>query len=74
MMRVRTTGSKIKQDRSTTIITTIAPSLAKKAGGSIVGADRIYFYRRNKENECSYSIPNLVGRVYTLQLICHRYR
>ena len=72
-MRVGAIGSKVKQ-HSGTMTNVTAPSVAKKAGSSTVGADRACFYERSRENKCGYDIPNLVGRVCAPQPICHRHR
>ena len=35
---------------------------------------KIYLYKRSRKDKCGYNIPNLIGKVCTMQSIYHRYR
>ena len=52
----------------------IALSLAQEARDPITGTNRIYFDRRSRENKCSYGVLKSVGRICSMQPICHRGR
>ena len=72
--RAGATGSKVKQCRGIMITIVTAASLTKEVGSSTLGANRVCFHKRSGENKCSYSMPDLVGRVCTSQSIYHRHR
>ena len=66
-MRAEDIGAKTKYSRGTIAIDVTAPSIAKKTRDlSIADVSRVYSNKRSQENECSNSIPKLVGSICTM--------
>ena len=72
-MGTETTSSKAEQWRGTIATTATASSLAKKTRNTLIaGSSRTCSDRRSGEDKCGNSMFQSEGRVYSIQLICHR--